>query len=65
MRRSDLVFFLTGAAALVHESIWARLLTRVLGSQAGATAVVLAVFMAGLGAGALLVAGRARRTARP
>lgn len=65
MRRSDLVFFLTGAAALVYETVWSRLLTRVLGSQASATAIVLAVFMAGLGLGALFFAGPARRAARP
>jgi spermidine synthase len=65
MRRTDAVFFLSGLAALVYETIWARLLTRLLGSQASATAVVLAVFMAGLGIGALLFASRARSTERP
>lgn len=65
MRRCDVAFFLTGAAALVHEAIWARLLARVLGSHASATAVILAVFMAGLGLGALLLSRPARRTSRP
>ncbi|HVS09416.1 MAG TPA: fused MFS/spermidine synthase [Planctomycetota bacterium] len=65
MRRSDVVFFLTGAAALVHETIWARLLSRLLGNQADATAVVLAVFMGGLGLGALLGARPARRVRAP
>ena len=65
MRRSDLVFFLTGAAALVYESVWARLLTRVLGSQASATAVVLAVFMAGLGLGAFFAGRYADRIKHP
>jgi len=54
VRRTDLVFFLSGAAALVYETAWARLLTRVLSSQAEAVALVLAVFMAGLGVGAYL-----------
>ena len=65
MKRRDLAFVLTGAAALVHETIWARLLARVLGSHASATAVCLAVFMAGLGLGAVFFAGPARRSARP
>jgi spermidine synthase len=65
MRRTDVVFFLSGLAALVYETIWARLMTRLLGSQAGATAVVLAVFMAGLGLGALLLARRVQATLRP
>jgi len=62
VRRHDLVFFLSGAAALVYETAWARLLTRVLSSQAEAVALVLAVFMAGLGLGALL---GARLSGRP
>jgi spermidine synthase len=65
MRRSDLVFFLSGTAALVYETIWARLLARVLGHQASATAVILAVFMAGLGFGAWSWSERARSAARP
>jgi predicted membrane-bound spermidine synthase len=65
MRKSDIVFFLTGASALVCETVWARLLARVLGSDAGAAAIVLATFMGGMGAGALLFAGLAHRTARP
>ncbi len=65
MRRTDLVFFLTGAAALVYESAWARLLARILGSGPGATAVVLSVFMGGMGIGALALAPAARRTGRP
>ncbi len=64
-RASDLVFFLSGAAALVYEAIWARLLTRALGHQASATALILAVFMAGLGLGAWLAAPAARASQRP
>jgi spermidine synthase len=65
MPRRTLVFFLSGVAALVYEAVWARLLTRALGSQAGATAAILATFMAGLGLGALAFAPFARRAARP
>ena len=65
MRRTDLVFFLSGAAALVYESVWARLLARILGSHAQGTAVVLAVFMLGLGLGAWCFASGASRTPSP
>ncbi len=65
VRRSDLVFFLSGAAALSYEVAWARLLTRLTGSDAVGIAVVLSVFMVGMGAGAWLFAGMARRARDP
>lgn len=65
MRRSDAVFLLGGAAALIEQLVWARLLGRLLGSDAAGFGLVLAVFMAGLGAGALLGAGLAQRARRP
>lgn len=65
VRRSDVVFFSTGAAALVYETVWIRLLARLSGSDAGGLAVVLATFMAGMGLGALAAGGVARRTPRP
>jgi len=65
MRRSDAVFLLGGAAALIEQLVWARLLGRLLGSDAAGFGLVLAIFMAGLGAGALLGAGPAQRARRP
>lgn len=65
MRKSDTLFFLSGAAALVYQSVWIRLLARLLGSDAGGLALVLAIFMAGLAAGAALFAGVAERTDKP
>jgi spermidine synthase len=65
MARSDLVFFLSGAAALAYEVLWSRLLARLLGSDAEGAALVLVLFMTGLGAGAALFAGVAARTRRP
>src|SRR5437867_1983185 len=60
MRKSDLVFFSTGAAALVYETAWVRLLARVLGSDASAAAGALLgpfALMPALGlAGSLLAA---------
>ncbi|MBL8858267.1 MAG: fused MFS/spermidine synthase [Planctomycetes bacterium] len=65
MRSSDVVFFLTGVAALGYETVWARLMARVLGSDAPAAALVLSVFMAGLGLGAYAFAGIARASRAP
>ena len=65
MRPSDILFFASGLSALVYQTVWARLLARRLGSDAGGVAVVLAVFMAGLAIGSALCARPARRTQRP
>jgi len=65
MRRSDFVFFLSGAAALVEETVWARWLARILGSDAAGAAIVVAIFLGGLGLGALLFARVAERSRRP
>ncbi len=65
MRKSDVVFFLSGAAALVEEVVWSRLLGRLLGSDAAGTGIVLGVFLVGLGAGALLLGATARRARDP
>lgn len=50
-----MAFFLSGAAALVYELLWFRLLGHIFGSTATATATLLAAFLFGLGLGALLV----------
>ena len=65
MRLTDAIVFVTGAAALVHQVTWSRLMARVLGSDASATALVLAVFLGGLALGAQLFAARAASTRRP
>jgi spermidine synthase len=44
-------FFLSGAAALLYEVVWVRMLTQIFGSTAYAVATVLAGFMAGLALG--------------
>lgn len=44
-------FFLSGAAALVYEVVWMRMLTQIFGSSAYAVATVLSAFMAGLALG--------------
>src|SRR2546425_980447 len=53
----------SGAAALVYEVTWTRLLTLQLGHTVNAASIVLAAFMGGLALGAWL-AGRYVRTCR-
>ncbi|MEO8198511.1 MAG: fused MFS/spermidine synthase, partial [Thermoanaerobaculia bacterium] len=60
-----LLFFASGAAGLVDQVAWLRYLSLVFGNTTLATATLLAVFMAGLGLGALLFGRIADRTPRP
>lgn len=52
------VFFLTGASALMLETLWVRRFVTVFGNSSYAVGVVFAAFMGGMGLGALLF-GRA------
>lgn len=65
MRSAAILFFLSGAAALIYQVVWARSLGLVLGASHLAVATVLSVFMAGLALGNRLLAGVADRSARP
>ncbi len=64
-QKNDVVFFLSGAAALVYQVAWARLLARLTGSDSIGIALVLAVFMAGMGLGAWFFAERVRASNNP
>ena len=57
--------FISGASALVYQIVWHRYLTILLGAQARATAVVLAVFLGGLGAGYWIFGRWSQRIERP
>src|SRR5262249_14687658 len=46
-----LIFFLSGASALVDQIVWTRALYRIFGVTAPAASTVLAAFMAGLALG--------------
>ena len=59
-----LLFFLSGLSGLIYQSVWAQYLGLLLGHTAYAQALVLAVFMGGMGLGAVLVAGYAERWLR-
>ena len=65
MKASNVLFFGSGAAALVYQTTWARLLSRLLGSGASGTALVLGVFMGGMAIGAWIGGGLARKTQQP
>jgi spermidine synthase len=60
-----LLFFLSGACALVYQVVWVRQLLLVVGTTTAAVSTVLAVFMAGLGLGAWVFGRRADRTRTP
>jgi spermidine synthase len=59
------VFLLSGAAALVFETLWFRLTRLAFGNSVTASAIVLASFMAGLALGNAAVAWRGQRVRRP
>jgi spermidine synthase len=59
------VFFLSGAAGLVYQVVWARLLVLVFGSTTIAVTTVLAVFMGGLALGGALGGRFVDRIRRP
>ena len=60
-----LVFFLSGAAALVYQVVWVRSLQLLFGSSHLAVTAVLSVFMAGLALGSYLIAKRVDALKRP
>ncbi len=65
LRLLYLGFFLSGAAALVYQIVWQRMLTLVFGLSTISVAAVLAAFLAGLALGARLAGPLADRSARP
>lgn len=48
------LFFLSGAAALIYQVCWQRVLFTNLGMDTGSVAIIISMFMLGLGIGALL-----------
>ena len=57
----SLVFFFSGAIALVYEVIWQRQFALLFGSGAPATAIVLGAYFAGLGLGSFVFGKWGRR----
>src|SRR6185503_15092934 len=60
-----LLFFCSGATALVYEVVWSKYLTLMFGSTVQAQTVVLAVFMGGLALGNRLFGARADKSPQP
>src|SRR2546421_7019798 len=60
-----LLYAASGAAALVYEVTWTRLLTLQLGHTVAAASTVLAAFMGGLALGAWLAGRTSRRGLHP
>jgi spermidine synthase len=48
------LFFVSGISGLIYETVWLRILSRVIGVTTYATAVTLAAFMLGLALGSIL-----------
>lgn len=64
-RQFGLMFFVSGAAALVYQVVFAKKLALVFGSTATASFTVLATFLGGMAIGSMLGAAWAKRTNRP
>ncbi|HOB31662.1 MAG TPA: fused MFS/spermidine synthase [Verrucomicrobiota bacterium] len=60
-----LLFFCSGATALVYEVVWSKLLSQLVGSTVYAQTIVLAVFMGGLALGNRLFGRLADRLRQP
>ncbi len=61
----SLCFFLSGIAALIYEAAWSQQFALVFGTSEQAVATVLAAYMAGLMAGALVAGKWVHRVRRP
>jgi predicted membrane-bound spermidine synthase len=59
------LFFFSGATALVYEVVWSKYLTLLFGSTVQAQTVVLAVFMTGLAIGSRWLGSRSLHLHRP
>lgn len=64
-RRMGVMFFASGAAALIYQVLFAKELTLVFGSTSTATFTVLATFLGGMAIGSLIGGVLATRVARP
>jgi spermidine synthase len=60
-----ILFFCSGAAALIYEIVWSKYLSLLLGSTVQAQTVVLAAFMGGLALGNRIFGNRADRCQQP
>ena len=61
----SLIVFLSGASALIFETLWFRLAGLSLGNSVWSVSLVLAAFMAGIAIGNAVIARRGNRLPRP
>src|SRR6185436_8149791 len=59
------LLFLSGFCALIYQTVWLRQFRLIFGASTYATGAVLAIFMAGLGAGSAILGKRADAKERP
>ena len=59
------LFFLSGAAGLMYESIWTRYLALFVGHSAYAQILVLTIFLGGMAVGSFLVGRYSERLRNP
>src|SRR2546426_12707710 len=59
------LFFCSGATALVYEVVWSKYLSQMFGSTIQSQTVVLAVFMGGLALGNQIFGGKADQVREP
>src|SRR5256714_3652290 len=59
------LFFLSGAAGLMYESIWTRYLALLVGHSAYAQIVVLTIFLGGMAVGSFLIGRISERLSNP
>jgi spermidine synthase len=63
--RIYVLFFLSGAAGLIYQVVWSRLLNEIFGVTVYAVATVLATFLAGLALGSVVLGRLADRRDQP
>lgn len=65
LARVAIIIFISGFCSLVYQTVWFREFRLVFGASTLATSAVLAIFMAGLGVGGLVLGRRADKWRRP
>ena len=61
----SLLLFGSGFCALLYQTVWLRQFRLIFGASTAASAAVLAIFMAGLGIGGILIGERVERSRNP
>src|SRR5438094_7214120 len=65
VKTTGLLLFGSGFCALLYQTVWLRQFRLIFGASTAASAAVLAIFMAGLGIGGILIGERVERSRNP